>query len=273
MQPSPDAVGEFKVVTNNMSAEYGRSAGATINVAYRSGTNRLRGSGWEFARRTGLNATGFFKPADGKKPQFDRDQFGAVLGGPILRNRAFFFADVESLRQDRGQTATSSIATLAQRQGLLAVDVRNPITGVTYPAGTPIPMTEFARKVLTGLPEPTAAGTANNYVTTQLFENATDKAGGKVDVVDEPGPVRLRPARLARRRRLRQPADPAAVWRRRQRHHLRREHAGGVRRHLHAVADVAARSALRLVVDDGGQEPGGPGLGVRARCLRHHRPA
>ena len=110
MQPSPDAVGEFKVVTNNMSAEYGRSAGATINVAYRSGTNRLRGSGWEFARRTGLNATGFFKPADGKKPQFDRDQFGAVLGGPILRNRAFFFADVESLRQDRGQTATSSIA-------------------------------------------------------------------------------------------------------------------------------------------------------------------
>ena len=186
MQPSPDAVGEFKVVTNNMSAEYGRSAGATINVAYRSGTNRLRGSGWEFARRTGLNATGFFKPADGKKPQFDRDQFGAVLGGPILRNRAFFFADVESLRQDRGQTATSSIATLAQRQGLLAIDVRNPITGVTYPAGTPIPMTEFARKVLTGLPEPTAAGTANNYVTTQLFENATDKAGGKVDVVVSP---------------------------------------------------------------------------------------
>src|SRR5262245_37970470 len=58
MQPSPDAVGEFKVVTNNMSAEYGRSAGATINVAYASGTNTFRGSAWEFMRRTELNATG-----------------------------------------------------------------------------------------------------------------------------------------------------------------------------------------------------------------------
>jgi len=186
MQPSPDAVSEFKVVTNNMSAEYGRSGGATINVAYRSGTNRLHGSGWDFIRRTGFNATGFFKPADGRKPQFDRDQFGGVIGGPILKNRAFFFADVESLRQDRGQTATSTIATMAQRQGLLTVDVRNPITGVTYPAGTPIPMTAFARKVLNDLPQPTAAGTSNNYVVSQLFTNATDKAGGKVDVVVNP---------------------------------------------------------------------------------------
>jgi hypothetical protein len=169
-----------------MSAEYGRSAGATINVAYRSGTNRLRGSGWEFARRTGFNATGFFKPADGQKPQFDRDQFGAVLGGPILRNRAFFFADVESFRQDRSQPATSTIATTAQRQGLLSVDVRNPLSGTVYPAGTPIPMTAFARKVLAELPDPTSGASANNYTVTQLFEAATDKAAGKVDVVVNP---------------------------------------------------------------------------------------
>jgi hypothetical protein len=186
MQPSPDAVGEFKVVTNNMSAEYGRSAGATINVAYRSGTNRFHGSGWEFARRTGFNATGFFKPADGNKPQFDRDQFGAVLGGPIVRNKAFFFADVEAFRQDRSQPATSTIPTVAQRQGILSVDVRNPFTNTVHPAGTPVPMTEFARQVLNGLPAPTSAAATNNYVTTQLFENATDKAGGKVDVVVGP---------------------------------------------------------------------------------------
>jgi len=62
MQPTPDAIGEFKVVTNNMSAEYGRSAGATINVAYASGTNQFRGSAWEFMRRTELNATGAFRP-------------------------------------------------------------------------------------------------------------------------------------------------------------------------------------------------------------------
>jgi hypothetical protein len=186
MQPSPDAVGEFKVVTNNMSAEYGRSAGATINVAYRSGTNRFTGAGWEFARRTAFNATGFFRPGDGKRPRFDRDQFGAVLGGPIVRNRAFFFGDVEALRQDRGQTAISSIPTLAQRQGVLSIDVRHPVTGVTYPAGTPIPMTAFARTVLTGLPEPTSGGASNNYAVEQLFENTTNKAGGKVDVVVSP---------------------------------------------------------------------------------------
>ena len=157
MQPSPDAVAEFKVVTNNMSAEYGRSAGATINVAYASGTNRFSGAAWEFLRRTDFNSTGFFKPADGQKPRFDRDQFGGVIGGPLVRNRAFFFMDTELFRQKREQTAFSSIPTLAQRQGVLAVDVRHPITGVLYPAGTPLPMTAFARKVLTELPAPTSA--------------------------------------------------------------------------------------------------------------------
>ena len=86
MQPSPDAVAEFKVVTNNMSAEYGRSAGGTINVAYRSGTNRVqrrrRGSS---SATPDLNATGFFKPVTGEKPPLSRDQFGFTLGGPIVR--------------------------------------------------------------------------------------------------------------------------------------------------------------------------------------------
>jgi hypothetical protein len=186
MQPAPDAVAEFKVVTNNMSAEYGRSAGATINVAYASGTNRLRGSAWEYSRRTDLNATGFFKPATGVKPQFDRDQFGAVLGGPLVRSKAFFFADVEMFRQTRGQTASSSIPTMAQRGGVLSVDVRNPLTGVVYPAGTPIPMTAFARQVLNDLPGPTNGGTANNLQVLQEFTNDTDKAGGKVDVQFSP---------------------------------------------------------------------------------------
>ena len=186
MQPSPDAVGEFKVVTNNMSAEYGRSAGATINVAYASGTNRVRGSAWEFARDTSLNATGFFKPASGVKPPLERHQFGGVIGGPVVRNKAFFFADFERFDQMRGLAASSTIATMAQRQGIMNVDVRNPITGEIYPAGTPIPMTAFARKVLNELPAPTNGGTANNYVVTQQFDNVTDKFGGKVDVTINP---------------------------------------------------------------------------------------
>jgi hypothetical protein len=186
MQPSPDSLEEFKVVTNNMSAEYGRAAGATVNVAYASGTNQFRGSAWEFARRTSLNATGFFRPPDGIKPPFERDQYGGVLGGPILKNRAFFFADYEGFKQTRGVTASTTIANQQQRAGILSVDVRNPFTGVVYPAGTPIPMTTFARKVLNELPAPTNERASNNYQTLQNFRNTTNKASGKVNLQINP---------------------------------------------------------------------------------------
>jgi carboxypeptidase family protein/TonB-dependent receptor-like protein len=185
MQPAPDAIGEFKVVTNNMSAEYGRAAGATINVNYRSGTNAVHGSGWEFLRDTSLNAIGFFQPATGK-PSFDRNQFGGVLGGPIVRNKAFFFGDYEGLRQTRKATGFSSIATPEQRRGILSVDVRDPRSGVVYPAGSTIPMTDFARKVLSGLPDTNRPGNTNNYTTLQEFTADSNKAGGKVDVQATP---------------------------------------------------------------------------------------
>ena len=182
MQPSPDAVAEFKVVTNNLSAEYGRSAGATINVAYRSGTNEFHGAGWEFYRDTKLNATGFFKPVTGEKPPLSRDQFGFTLGGPLVRNRAFFFGDYEGFRQTRENVSFQTIPNATQRQGILSVSVRNPLTGVTYPAGTQIPMTDFARKVLSQLPDPTSTGASNNYSILQEFTNVTDKSAGKVDI-------------------------------------------------------------------------------------------
>src|SRR6266850_6672312 len=105
MQPPPDAVGEFKVVTNNESAEYGRAAGATVNVAYRSGTNQIHGDAWEFFRDTALNAETYFKPADGSKPPLRRNQYGGTLGGPLMQNKAFFFADFEGFRQDKKATA------------------------------------------------------------------------------------------------------------------------------------------------------------------------
>ncbi|MGE3274994.1 MAG: carboxypeptidase regulatory-like domain-containing protein [Vicinamibacterales bacterium] len=186
MQPSPDAVAEFKVVTNNTSAEYGRSAGATVNVAYKSGTNQIRGTGWEFLRRTDLIARSYFQPPSGEKPPFERDQYGAVLGGPIVRNKMFFFGDFEGFKQTRGQTATTTIATLAQRQGILGVTVRNPLTGEVYPAGTPIPMTEFARKVLGELPTPTNGNASSNFQMLQEQRNTTNKAGGKVDLQISP---------------------------------------------------------------------------------------
>jgi len=181
MQPAPDAISEFRVVTNNVSAEYGRAAGATINVAYRSGGNEFHGNAWEFLRDTKMNAVGFFKPPTGK-PTLSRHQYGATLGGPIVKNKGFFFADFEGFRQDRNVTAISSIPTPSQRQGVLSVDVRDPRTGAVYPAGTRIPMTWFSAKVLSQIPDTTSAGNTNNYTILQQFTNDTDKAGGKIDM-------------------------------------------------------------------------------------------
>src|SRR5262245_54937901 len=186
MQPPPDAVSEFRVVTNNQSAEYGRAAGATVNVAYRSGTNQFHGDAWEFFRDTALNATTYFKPADGSKPTLRRNQYGGVVGGPLVQNKAFFFGDFEGFRQNRTVTAFSTLPTSAQDGGILSVDIRDPRTGVTYPAGTAIPMTSLARRVLGGLPAPNLPGAAKNCAIAQLFTNDTDKAGGKIDLQISP---------------------------------------------------------------------------------------
>jgi len=186
MQPPPDAVSEFRVVTNNQSAEYGRAAGATVNVAYRSGTNGFHGDAWEFFRDTKLNAETYFKPADGSKPTLRRNQYGGTIGGPLVKNKAFFFGDFEGFRQDRTVTAFSTLPNAVQNSGILSVDVRDPRTGAVYPAGTQIPMTAFARKVLGGLPAPNVNAAANNYSIAQLFTNATDKAGGKIDMQVSP---------------------------------------------------------------------------------------
>ncbi len=117
VQVSPDAVEEFKVQTNNFSAEFGRAGGAVINATFRSGTNAFHGTVWEFNRNTSLNATGFFKPSSGVKPKLSRNQYGGVFGGPIVRNRAFFFVNYEGFRQTSSTVTFASIPTMAQRQG------------------------------------------------------------------------------------------------------------------------------------------------------------
>jgi hypothetical protein len=92
----------------------GRAAGATVNVAYRSGANQFHGDAWEFFRDTKLNATTFFVPADGQKPPLRRNQYGGVFGGPIVKNKAFFFGDFEGFRQNRKSTVFSTLPTAAQ---------------------------------------------------------------------------------------------------------------------------------------------------------------
>jgi Carboxypeptidase regulatory-like domain/TonB-dependent Receptor Plug Domain len=183
VQLSPDAVEEFKVQTNNFSAEYGRTGGAVVNASMRSGTNQFRGSAWEFNRNDALNATGFFKPSSGVKPKLNRNQYGFVFGGPIVRNRTFFFADYEGFRQVSKTVTFATIPTMAQRQGVLGKPIVNPLTGESYPDGV-IPssaITSFARSVLAGLPEPTLPGTANNFDSLPRREDFNDKYDVKVD--------------------------------------------------------------------------------------------
>ena len=144
----PDSVSQFQVVTNNESAEYGRSSGATINVASNGGTNKFHATLYEFIRNTSLNAPGFFKPtlvgSSGisvpfQKPTFDRNQYGFNFGGPIIKDKLFFFLDYEGFRQVFKNLSTLTLPTQNELNGILVVPVKNAVTGTVYPAGTAIP--------------------------------------------------------------------------------------------------------------------------------------
>ncbi len=148
IQPPPDSVAQFDVITNNESAEYGRSSGATVNVATKSGTNQFHTTLYEFVRNTDLNAFGYIKPVSENaltgtlyppfKPVFNRNQFGANVGGPIIKNRFFWFLDYEGLRQTLTPTVVDTVPTTNELNGQLAVAVQDPWHPGTYiPEGTP----------------------------------------------------------------------------------------------------------------------------------------
>ena len=185
IQMSPDAITEFKVETNNYSAEYGRGGAATTNVVMKSGTNTLHGSVYEFNRNTVFNAVGFFKPLGGVKPPLHQNQFGLTVGGPIVKNKLFAFADYEGFRVKSGSLIFASIPTADEANGILPVAVTNPLTGVIYPANTPIPqsaMQPFARKILSQFPAPSTPGAvANNYQSLVGVRTNSDKFDVKID--------------------------------------------------------------------------------------------
>jgi len=102
--PSPDAVSEFRVQTNNNSAEYGRYTGGVINIASKSGSNEFHGSVYEYLRNRAVNAGDFFANSNGAgKPAFTQNQFGAALGGPVRKDKTFFFANYEGFRLRQGR--------------------------------------------------------------------------------------------------------------------------------------------------------------------------
>lgn len=200
-QPSPDSVGEFRMTVNAYSAEFGRSGGAVMNVATKSGTNTFHGSLWNFLQNEKMNATGFFKPVDNRKPPTKRNQFGFTFGGPIIKNRTFFFADFEGSRWRIYPFGLSSVPNATMRAGVLPVDVRVPINftdsagrvisaGTVIPAGQPVPMTRLARYVMDNLPQPNRTiagpavnnlGIANNFGNFDINQLDENKGAIKVD--------------------------------------------------------------------------------------------
>ncbi len=203
----PDSVAQFQVVTNNESAEYGRSSGATINVASQAGTNRYHATLYEFFRNTDLNATGFFKPTSTgssgivvpfKKPTFNRNQYGVNFGGPILHDKLFFFLDYEGFRQVLKPLSVLTLPTLNELNGVLVSTVRNPLTGAVYPAGKPIPQSAInplsaqiisAFRAVPGLPTAGAAGTGLaqfDYAVQVPFTDNSDKGDLRFDYQQNP---------------------------------------------------------------------------------------
>ena len=115
--PAVDAIREFEVVTSNYDASFGRNGAGQINVVMKSGSNAFHGAFYEFFRNASLDGINYFAPASEPKPKYQRNQFGAALGGPIRRDRTFFFADWESRRTREGITRVTNVPTPLERAG------------------------------------------------------------------------------------------------------------------------------------------------------------
>jgi hypothetical protein len=195
--PSVDAVQEFKVVTNNNSAEFGFRMGATVMVQTKSGTNAFHGSAYEFFRNDKLDATNFFaNRAGAEKPLFKRNQFGGTAGGHIRRDRTFFFASAEGTRLRRGESSTSTVPTLARLGGNFtdseAFPIYDPVSTKTeagrttrtlFP-GNVIPANRFdpvAKAAADLYPAPNQPGATNNFFYSGSVAANTNQYDGRLD--------------------------------------------------------------------------------------------
>jgi hypothetical protein len=173
--PIVDSIQELKIETNSPPAEFGRFNGGVVNLTTKAGTNTLHGTAFEFFRHETLNARNYFSPT-GPKPEFRRNQFGGVLGGPIVRDRTFFFVDYQGQQQNIGRTVISTVPTRLQRQGVFVEPIGGQVPRIYDPASggearAPFPaetipvsrMDPVAVALLQRYPEPTMPGTANNY--------------------------------------------------------------------------------------------------------------
>src|SRR3954470_15270803 len=197
-QPNVDALEEVKVITGNGGGEYGNVGGASVVMTLKSGTNQLHGNLFEFLRNDKLDANGFFgNRAGAKRNAFRRNIFGGTVGGPIRKNKAFFFMDYEGTEQRTSGPATASVAPDAWRTGNLSQFltqnqvVRDPLTGTPFP-GNIVPAARITNPValkLFGSPDfyplPNNPGTGplgvtNNYIASQASKISNHQADVKI---------------------------------------------------------------------------------------------
>jgi hypothetical protein len=193
--PVLDAIQEFKIESNSPPAEFGRFNGGVVNLTTKAGADVFHGDAFEFLRNEALNARNYFQSAIPTKPEYRRHQFGATLGGPLVRDRTFFFADYQGQRESIGRTVTSTVPTVKQRQGVFTEPIAgrtpaiyDPATTVgstrsPFPANT-IPLNRFdsvALGLLQRYPLPTSPGTANNYSRTDAERDDQDQWDLRID--------------------------------------------------------------------------------------------
>jgi hypothetical protein len=196
MVPTVDSIQEVRMLTSNYSAEYGAAAGAVTIVQSKSGTNQFHGSAYEFFRNDKLDANTFFNNRSGvRKPAFRRNEFGGTIGGPIRRDRTFFFGDYQGIRLRQPRSIVSTIPTLAQRGAVASGDfsalglnifdptavtgnLRAPFAGNRIPAARLDPA---AIRLFGLLPTPTSAAAARNFVFNPTIEQRTDQFDVRVD--------------------------------------------------------------------------------------------
>ena len=185
--PPLEAIEEFKVVTNNPSAEFGTFGGAAVNVTMRSGTNDFHGSLFEYLRNDDLNSRNFFSAGT---PPFKSNEFGATFGGPFKKNKAFFFGDYQGLRMRFGETFLDTVPTQDMRNGIFSPEagfatIYDPTTQQPFPNNT-IPSSRFdaVDAVVANIwPLPNLPGITNNFLTNAVKQEDTNNFDIKGDYV------------------------------------------------------------------------------------------
>ena len=186
--PIIDAIQEFKIESNSPAAEFGRFNGGVVNLTTKSGTNALSGNVFEFFRNEHLNARNYFQKSNPVKPDYRRNQYGGMSGGPLVKDRTFFFGDYQGQRQSIGRTVTSNVPTLAERSGVFRQNIYDPATTVgntrqPFPNNT-IPrsaMDPVALSLVERYPLPTNTATANNYSRTANEVDDQDQGDVRID--------------------------------------------------------------------------------------------